>query len=106
MVAVAYGKGVILRKPYEKIDGRFFARFVKENLNLCFAKAGPRSGLQCIFVMDNCPCQNSKVALSALGSVECTRHKIPARSPDLNPIENIFNVVKKQLEEKMKKRCD
>ena len=99
MVAVAYGKGVILRKPYEKMDGRFFARFVKENLNLCFPKAGPRCGRQRIFVMDNCPCQNSKVALSALDSIECTRHKIPARSPDLNPIENIFNVVKKQLEE-------
>ncbi|CAB3978823.1 Hypothetical predicted protein [Paramuricea clavata] len=77
MVAVAYGKGVILRKAYEKIDGSFFAGFVKENLNLCFAKAGPRRGRQCIFVMD----------------------KIPARSPDLNPIENIFHVVKKQLEE-------
>ena len=52
-----------------------------------------------MFVMDNCPCQNSKVALSALESIECTRHKIPARSPDLNPIENIFHVVKRQLEE-------
>ena len=99
MVAVAYGKGVILRKAYEKMDGPFFARFVKENLNLCFAKAGPRRRRQRIFVMDNCPCQNSKVALSALESIECTRHKIPARSPDLNPIENIFHVVKKQLEE-------
>jgi hypothetical protein len=49
--------------------------------------------------MDNCPCQNSKVALLALDSIECTRHKIPARSSDLNLIENIFHVVKKQLEE-------
>ena len=49
--------------------------------------------------MDNCPCQNSKVALAALDSIECTRHKIPARSPDLNPIENVFHVVKKQLEQ-------
>jgi hypothetical protein len=49
--------------------------------------------------MDNCPCQNSRVALSALDSIECTWHKIPARSPDLNPIENIFHIVKKQLEQ-------
>jgi hypothetical protein len=27
MVAVAYGKGVILRKAYEKMDGPFFAGF-------------------------------------------------------------------------------
>mgnify|MGYP002804076215 CR=1 FL=1 len=99
MVAVAYDKGVILRKVYEKMDGPFFARFVKDNLNLCFAEAGPRRRRQRMFVMDNCPCQNSKVALSALESIECTRHKIPARSPDLNPIENIFHVVKRQLEE-------
>jgi hypothetical protein len=55
MVAVAYGKGVILRKAYEKMDGPFFARFVKENLNLCFAKGGPKRRRQRIFVMDNCP---------------------------------------------------
>ena len=103
-VAVANGKGVILEKQDEKTDGRFFARFVKENLNLCFAKASPRSGRQRIFVMDNCPCQNSKVALSALGSIECTRHKIPARSTDVILIENILIVVKKQLEEAIKMR--
>ncbi len=72
---------------------------MKENLNLCFAKAGSKRRSQHIFVMDNCPCQNSKVALAALDSIECTQHKIPVRSPDLNPIENIFHIVKKQLEE-------
>lgn len=99
MVAVAFRKGVILRKAYEKMNGPFFANFVKENLNLCFAKAGPKIRRNRIFVMDNCPCQNSRIALSALEDIECTQHRIPARSPDLNPIENIFHLVKKQLEE-------
>ena len=54
------------------MDGRLFARFVKKNLNLGFAKAGRTSAWQRIFVMDNCPCQNSIVALSALDSIECT----------------------------------
>ena len=49
--------------------------------------------------MDNCQCQNSKVALAALKSIECSQHRITARSPDLNPIENLFHIAKKQLEE-------
>ena len=56
MVAVAYGKGVILKEAYEKMDGPFFANFVQENLNLCFAKAGTKVQRKHILVMDNCPC--------------------------------------------------
>ena len=81
------------------MNGAFFANFVKENLNMCFAKAGPKVQGKRIFLMDNCPCQNSKVALSALQDIECVQHRIPARSPDLNPIENLFHVVKKKLDE-------
>ena len=60
MVMVAYDKGVILKEAYEKMDGLFFANFVKENLNLCFAKAETKVQRKRIFVMGNCPCQNSK----------------------------------------------
>ena len=49
--------------------------------------------------MDNDPSQTSKVALLALRAIECNLHRIPPRSPDLNPIENIFHIVKKQLED-------
>ena len=30
--------------------------------------------------------------------IEAEFHKIPARSPDLNPIENVFHLAKKSLE--------
>ena len=36
--------------------------------------------------------------MAALDDIECTVHRIPARSPDLNPIENIFHLVKQQLD--------
>ena len=49
--------------------------------------------------MDNDPSRTSKVALLALRDIECNLHRIPPRSPDLNPIENIFHIVKKQLED-------
>lgn len=49
--------------------------------------------------MDNDPSQSSKIAMKALENVECELLKIAARSPDLNPIENIFHIVKCDLRE-------
>ena len=43
IVAIAYGKGVILKVPYAKMTGEFFARFIREHFNLTFAKAGPKA---------------------------------------------------------------
>ena len=71
MVAVAYGKGVIVKEAYEKMNGPFFANFVKKHFNLCFAKAATKVQRKHIFVMDICPCQNSKIAKGALESIEC-----------------------------------
>ncbi len=98
MVAIAYKKGIILCEPYVKMDGRFFGTFVREHFKITFAKAGMKVGGQRLFVMDNDPSQTSKIAMSALSQVEAQHHEIPARSPDLNPIENIFHIVKKKLE--------
>jgi hypothetical protein len=36
--------------------------------------------------------------MTAINQIECQLHKIPARSPDLNPIENFFHILKKSLE--------
>lgn len=95
MVAIAYGKGVILKEAYDKMDGAFFAEFIRIHFNLCFGKAGPKTYGRRMFIMDNDPCQTSKKALTALKDIECDLHRIPARSPDLNPIENVFHLVKK-----------
>ena len=42
IVAIAYGKGVVLKVPYEKMSGGFFEKFVRQHFNLCFAKCGPK----------------------------------------------------------------
>ena len=47
-----------------------------------------------LFLMDNDPSQASK----AMEKIEAEFHKIPATSPDLNPTENLFHLVKKSLE--------
>jgi hypothetical protein len=48
--------------------------------------------------MDNDPLKTSKVARKAMQKIEAEFHEIPARSPDLNLIENLFHLVKKSLE--------
>ena len=98
MVAIAYSQGVILKYVYEKMDGKCFAEIIDKEFNMCFAKAGPKFDRQRLFVMDNCPCQNAKIAKQALEKIEAKLHNIPSRSPDLNPIENMFHKVKDSLD--------
>ena len=47
--------------------------------------------------MDGCPRQNSKMAMRAIEKVGAKVFRIPARSPDLNPIENFFHLVSVKL---------
>ena len=98
LVAIAYGKGVVLKVPYRKMDGDFFAEFIRHYFNICFARCGPKQNGRRLFLMDNDPSQTSKAARKALDDIEAELHRIPARSPDLNPIENIFHLVKTSLE--------
>ncbi|XP_068724121.1 uncharacterized protein [Montipora capricornis] len=99
LVAIAYGKGVILKVPYQKMTGEFFATFIREHFNMTFANAGPKADGRRLFVMDNDPSQTSRVAKVALEEIEGSFHEIPPRSPDLNPIENIFHLVKRYLDQ-------
>ena len=49
--------------------------------------------------MDGCPRQNSAIDRRAILKIGASYLKIPARGPDLNPIENFFHQVKKKLAE-------
>ena len=97
IVAIAHNKGMILVEEYDHMNGEYFAKFLRSKLNFTFAKAGPKFDGKRIFCMDNDPSQNSQVALNEISKREASLHTIPARSPDLNPIENIFHTVKKNL---------
>ena len=96
IVATAYGKGVILKESYEKMNENFFYNFIKTHFNLTFDKAGHKAYRKHIFVVDNDPCQTSRKTMSAINQIECELQQIPARSPDLNPIENVFHLIKKK----------
>ena len=79
LVPIAYGKGAILKVPYEKMTGEFFATFIREHFNLTFANAGPKADGRRLFVMDNDPSQTSRVAKLALEEIEGSFHEIPPR---------------------------
>ena len=50
-----------------------------------------------LFLQDDDPSQNSVKARSTWDEVGARKFTIPARSPNLNPIENIFHIVKRRL---------
>ena len=95
IVANSYGKGVIYCEQYEKLDGNYYADFIRRNFQNTFQKSGKCSKL---FVQDNCPILNCAKARKALKEVGGKLFPIPKRSGNLYPIENVFNVVKDELQ--------
>ena len=95
MVAISYNKGVIICKPYDKLNGPNFATFIDDNFEEMFNKANKTP--QRLWIQDGDPSQNSAIARKAMRRANCDLLNIPPRSPDLNPIENLFKNVSDQL---------
>ena len=96
MVAIAYDKGVIMAEQYTgKINGEMFSNFILEQFPQAFQNsANPRGKL---FLQDGDPSQNSNKSKEALEQIGAKKFSILARSPDMNPIENVFNYTKERL---------
>ena len=75
---------------------------MRRSFPILFEIAGKGEYDNKMFVMDNDPSQTSAKAKRALCTVNATMLTIPPRSPDLNPIENIFDVLRKRLEGEIK----
>ena len=95
MVAISHGAGVVLCDQYNKLDGPYFKDLVLREFPQMFKKA--RKGRSRLWLQDGDPSQNSAAAKTAMRSIRAKLLSIPARSPDLNPIENLFHLVKNQL---------
>lgn len=94
VVAIAYQQGVLICEPYQKMNGEFFEDFVDRNFKTLFRASRKNSKL---FVQDGDPSQNSAAARRAFARTGAQLVQIPARSPDLNPIENVFHIVAEDL---------
>ena len=94
MVAIAYGKGVILSEQYQqRLNGVMFAKFIDTHFDATFKKSANPNGR--LFLQDGDPSQNSKKAQLSLLSVGARKFTIPPRSPDINPIENVLSTTLK-----------
>lgn len=95
-VSIAYGKGVVSCDQYfHRLKGENFAEYVRLHFPQIFLdSANPTSKR---FLQDGDPVQNSAAARRAFQEVGAVTFAIPPRSPDLNPIENLFHLVSKQL---------
>ena len=85
----------MLCDQYNKLDGPYFKDLVLREFPQMFKKA--RKGRSRLWLQDGDPSQNSAAAKTAMRSIRAKLLSIPARSPDLNLIENLFHLVKNQL---------
>ena len=94
-VAISYGEAVIFCHQYEHLNGECFKNTILEHFDGIF-RLSNRSHSR-IFIQDGDPSQNSGAARSAFQAIGAKLFSIPPRSPDLNPIENVFHLVKRNL---------
>ena len=66
-------------------------------LSSVFQRANNTDGRYRLWVQDGDPSQNSARAKRAMSCANAVLLSIPARSPDINRIENIFRLVSKKL---------
>ena len=98
-VAISHKHGVVMCKHHTwKVTGDTFAQLIREEFAGVFKKVGSTQGHR-RFLQDNCPRQNARVAQRAWKKLGYEMVPIPARSPDLNPIENFFHLLRKKLRE-------
>ena len=83
-----------------KIDGKMDQHLYKTILEGELAKKIDFYGLnprEVIFQHDNCPIHKAKTAAEYLQNREYQVLEQPAQSPDLNPVENLWSKVKREL---------
>ena len=95
MVAITHEEGVVLCDQYEKLDGQYFKNLVLTEFRGMFKKV--KKGRSRLWLQDGDPSQNSAVARMAMKSIRAKLLSIPSHSPDINPIENLFHLIKRQL---------
>jgi len=103
MVAISYERGVVLCEQYDSMSGAKFAKMMDTCLPQAFNSSINPHDMR--FVQDGDPCQNSAAAREVLQNLGAEVIPIPARSPDLNPIENFFNIVGQHILQDTREKC-
>ena len=92
LVAIAYDKGVVVvEEVLGRLNGDQWAEIIDKKVY------NKHLNKKRTIIQDNDPVQNSKVAMNAFARQKIKLHAIPAKSPDVNVIENLFNTTKRNL---------
>ena len=97
-VGICFGDGAVLVEEYTIINGKYFSKFIETTLHrVLLDRTAVSEKEKLMFLKDNDPSQNSAKAIEAINSIGEEADKITARSPDPNPVENVFHYVKRKL---------
>ena len=100
LVGISYNRGVTMIKHImQQLNGPLYAYIIRENT---FENGVANTDSRTI-IQDGDPSQNSSVAVKAFTKKKIKLFGIPARSPDINVIENLFHKIKKDLNADAKK---
>lgn len=95
LVCISHGHGVCAVQKYEKMNGKYFTSYVKRKFPVLFQHFNKTRDK--LWIQDGDPSQNCKSARAAWTSLGAKLINIPPRSPDVNPIENVFHLAVKAL---------
>jgi len=93
--------GLYFLPPETTMNGEKYVHLLKSKLEL-----NMRVHNRNIFMHDGTPCHRSEVVKNFLEQERIQRLEWPRNSPDLNPIENLWNFTKKKVSEKHSSRLD
>lgn len=93
--AMALDEGIIASRVVEgSFTRELFLKFLHDNLLPC---TNPYPAPRSIIVLDNARIHHSKEVVDLIESYGCCVEYLPPYSPDLNPIEQAWSVIKSYL---------